>query len=451
MIRVLRQRRPDIRPSGAYILFLLFLVVVAAVGVSLVKAWCYPVKKALRVVVLDVTGPVMPVTAHYVSRGIARAEEAGAVCLIRLDTPGGLYTVTQKIVSRMVNARTPVIVYVSPAGSWAASAGSFITMAAHVAAMAPGSRIGAAHPVVVGEEKEVASLEKVTADAAAWMRSLAELRGRNGKLAEKMVTESRSFSAREALRERLVDVVAANEGELWQKVSGRKITLIDGRQVTLHLEGAVTEKVAPNWVEKFLGAVLTPEIAYLLVTLGMMGLMVEIYHPGLIFPGVIGGIALLLGLYSLGTLDAYWGGLLLLLLGFAFLVAEAFVPTHGLLGAGGVVAFILGSILLFSTREAGFRLGTGLVAATSFTLAGLVALLVTAVVRGQKRGVQTGYEALIGQVGVVREPLRPAGTVLVAGERWQAVLEEGGEAYAGEQVVVTGVEGLRLRVKKLPD
>lgn len=435
-------------------LFFLLIIIGAALvagpgpGVPAQASLRFSAQERPRVVVLDATGPVVPVMAHYIARGIERAEEERAVCLIRLNTPGGLYTVTQGIVGRIVNARTPVIVYVSPAGSWAASAGSFIAMGAHVAAMAPGSRIGAAHPVAVGEEQEEVSVAKVTADAAAWMRSLAELRGRDAGAAAKMVTESRSFSAGEALKQRLVDVVAASEAELFKKISGRSVTLVDGRRVTLQLAGAVAEAVRPNWVERFLSAVFNPEIAYLLLTLGMIGLMVELYHPGLVFPGVAGGIALLLGLYSLGTLEAYWGGLLLIVLAFAFFVAEAFVPTHGLLGAGGVIAFFFGSVLLFSTRGGGMRLGTGLVAATSLTLAGLLALLVTAVVRGQKRRVQTGCEELVGREAVVRERLRPAGTVFVAGERWQAVLEEGAEAVPGEKVVVTGVEGLRLKVRK---
>jgi len=435
-------------------LFFLLVIVGAALvagpgpGVPAQASPRFSAQERPRVVVLDATGPVVPVMAHYIARGIERAEEERAVCLIRLNTPGGLYTVTQGIVGRIVNARTPVIVYVSPAGSWAASAGSFIAMGAHVAAMAPGSRIGTAHPVAVGEEQEEVSVAKVTADAAAWMRSLAELRGRDAGAAAKMVIESRSFSAGEALKQRLVDVVAASEAELFKKISGRRVTLGDGRRVTLQLAGAVVEAVRPNWVERFLAAVLNPEIAYLLLTLGMIGLMVELYHPGLVFPGVAGGIALLLGLYSLGTLEAYWGGLLLIILAFVFLVAEAFVSTHGLLGAGGVTAFFFGSVLLFSTRGGGLRLGTGLVAATSLTLAGLLALLVTAVVRGQKRRIQTGCEELVGREAVVRERLKPTGTVFVAGERWQAVLEEGAEAVPGEKVVVTGVEGLRLKVRK---
>ncbi|MEW6572347.1 MAG: nodulation protein NfeD [Bacillota bacterium] len=400
-----------------------------------------------RVVVLEVDGPVVPVAANYLSRGIDRAEKEEAVCLIKLNTPGGLYNVTQEMVTRIVNAKTPVVVYVSPAGGWAASAGAFITMSAHAAVMAPGTRIGAAHPVALGEQEDKVPAEKAAADAAAWMRSLAELRGRNVKLAEEMVTRSRSFSAAEAVKNGLVDSLATGEDELCRALNGKKVTLADNRTITLNFNGAVFETFTANRVERFLHTLLNPDIAYILMTLGMAGLMVEIYHPGLIFPGVAGGIALLLGLYSLGTLDAYWGGLLLILLAFGCFVAEVFASTHGVLGAGGVIAFVLGSLLLFSTRYGGIQVSIGLVAAMSLTLAALMGLLVTAVVRGQKRRVQTGFEELVGREVVARSALKPEGTVFMAGELWKAVLTEG-EAAAGEKLEVTGVEGLRLKVSK---
>uniref|UniRef100_A0A7C2EIW0 Nodulation protein NfeD n=1 Tax=Ammonifex degensii TaxID=42838 RepID=A0A7C2EIW0_9THEO len=430
------------------LIFSLFCTVVA--GELVCGAWAAPVreeKHPQRVVVLEVKGPVVPVVAHYLSRGIERAEKEGAVCLIRLNTPGGLYNVTQEVVTRIVNAQTPVIVYVSPSGGWAASAGAFITMGAHVAVMAPGTRIGAAHPVGLGKQEEGAPAEKITADAAAWMRSLAELRGRNVKMAEEMVTRSRSFSATEAVGSRLVDLTAASEAELCRKLSGRKVTLATGRAVSLRLAGAAFEELKANRVERFLGALLNPDVAYLLLSIGMAGLMVEIYHPGLIFPGVVGGIALLLGLYSLGTLDAYWGGLLLILLAFGFFVAEAFLPTHGIMGTGGVIAFVFGSLLLFSTAQGGMRVSIGLVAAMSVTLAGLMALLVTAVVRGQRRRVQTGLEELVGRKAVARTDLKPTGMVFVEGEYWRAVMEEG-EAAAGERVEVVGIDGLCLKVRR---
>lgn len=401
-----------------------------------------------EVLALTVKGPIVPAAAHYIGRGIAEAEKRGVPCLIRLSTPGGLYGVTQEIVTKIVNARVPVIVYVSPSGSWAASAGAFITLSAHCAAMAPGTRLGAAHPVALGgEEEKKVPAEKITADAAAWMRSLAELRGRNAALAEEMVTKSRSFSAEEALSHRLVDLVAGDENELCCQLSGRQVTLAGGRNLQLELAGARVTELAPTWPERFLWAILNPDVAYLLVTMGMAGIMVEIYHPGLIFPGVLGSIALLLGLYSLGTLDAYWVGLMLILLGLGFLIAEAFVTTHGILGTGGVLSFFFGSLLLFSTHPGGMRVSTGLVAATTVTLAGLTALLVTAAVRGQKRPVQTGTADLVGREALARTDLAPEGLVFVAGEYWQARLEEG-SARAGERLVVTAVEGLRLVVRR---
>ncbi|MGO0122161.1 NfeD family protein [Desulfothermobacter acidiphilus] len=402
-----------------------------------------------KVVILTVDGPIMPVTVHYLDRGIELAERQGAAaCLIRLNTPGGLYSATQKIVAREVNARVPVIVYVTPAGGWAASAGAFITMGANVAAMAPGTRIGAAHPVAGGgQEQDEIAMKKVTADAAAWMRSLAQMRSRNAALAEAMVTESRSFSADEALREHLIDVVAPDQAALLQQLDGKEVTLAGGQKVILSLSHATCEEVPLSRSEEVLSSILTPDIAYLLLTIGMIGLLVEIYHPGLIIPGVVGGIALLVALYSLGTLDAYWGGLLLLLLSFGFFVAEVFAPTHGILATGGVIGFVLGSLMLFSIRPQGVGVSAGLITAMSVTLAALMAILVTAVVRGQKRKVQTGEEELIGKLAEVRTPLAPSGMVFLEGELWQAELEAG-EARVGEKVLVVGKEGLKLKVTR---
>ncbi|RJX19784.1 MAG: nodulation protein NfeD [Ammonifex sp.] len=432
-----------------YFIAVFGLVLTAAAGKYDTAASAAPAESTYleRVVVLEVDGPIIPVVERYLERGIEKAERQGAVCLIKLNTPGGLYNVTQKIVTRIVNARTPVIVYVSPAGGWAASAGAFISLGAHAVAMAPGTRIGAAHPVAVGEDKQDVPMEKVTSDAAAWMRSLAELRGRNVEMAEAMVTDSRSFSADEAVKLKLVDFVAADETELCSKLSGKKMTLGDGRSVVLKLSQSRFEELKPNRVERFLGALLNPDIAYLLLTIGMAGLMVEIYHPGLVIPGVVGGISLLLGLYSMGTLDAYWGGLILILLAFGCFVGEAFAPTHGILGTGGVIAFIFGSLLLFSMQQTGLGISIGLIAAVSVTLAGLMALLVVAVIRGQKRRVLTGMEGLIGYDGVARTDLDPEGTVLVAGEIWRAVAAEG-KIERGEKVKVVQTEGISLKVSK---
>jgi membrane-bound serine protease (ClpP class) len=433
-----------------YFVVIFFLVLTEAAGKYNTVAAAAPAPDSLeleRVVTLEVDGPIIPVVERYLERGIRKAEREEAVCLIKLNTPGGLYNVTQKIVTRIVSAKVPVIVYVSPAGGWAASAGAFISIGSHVVVMAPGTRIGAAHPVAVGEDKQDVSMEKVTADAAAWMRSLAELRGRNVEMAEDMVTKSRSFSAAEAVKLKLADCVAADEAELCGKLAGKKVTLGDGRSVVLKLSHDRFENLQPNRVERFLAALLNPDIAYLLLTIGMAGLMVEIYHPGLVVPGVVGSISLLLGLYSMGTLDAYWGGLILIMLAFGCFVAEAFAPTHGILGTGGVIAFIFGSLLLFSQQQTGIAVSIGLIAAMSITLAGLMALLVVAVVRGQKRRVLTGMEGLIGHEGVVRIDLDPEGTIFMDGETWRATAEEG-RIEKGQKVVVVEAQGLGLKVRK---
>jgi membrane-bound serine protease (ClpP class) len=401
-----------------------------------------------KVVVLTVDGPIVPVVAAYLERGIGLAEQQGAVCVIELNTPGGLYQSTQKIVGRILNAGVPIVVYVSPQGGWAASAGTFVTVAAHYAAMAPGSRIGAAHPVTVGADEKVSvPTEKITEDAAAWIRSLAQMRGRNIRAAELAVRESRSLSDQEALENRLIDACARDLEELLDKINGKEVTLQDGRKVIVNTQNAERRLAAMNLREKFLLAISNPEIAYLFFTLGMLGLMVEIYNPGAVFPGVVGGLGLLLGLYGLGTLDAYWGGILLLILAFGLFVAEAFVVSHGLLGTGGLVSFVLGSMLLFTGGVPGLRVNPWLIVMNTLFFAALLALLVTAVVRGQRRRVITGLEGIIGQAAVARTPLSPEGTVFYGGSLWNAVSEEGW-LEKGEKVIITGVEGLLLRVRK---
>lgn len=396
------------------------------------------------------SGPVVPITARYCERAIRYAESIGATaCIIELNTPGGLYTTTQELVTTIVNAKVPVVVYVGPAGGWAGSAGTFITMAAHVAAMAPGSRIGAAHPVGIGPSEEEQSIpsEKITEDAAAWIRSIAQMRGRNARAAELAVRQSRSYSDEEALRLKLIDLRARDLKDLLAKLDGRAVVLSGGTKVILKTRGATVEEVPMKSWERLLLALSNPDIAYILMTIGMAGLMVEIYHPGLIFPGVAGGISLLLGLYSLGTLDAYWGGILLIILAFALFIAEAFVPSHGALGAGGIVSFVIGSLILFSNGPPGMGVSISLIIATAAVLTALMALLVTAVVRGQRRNVVTGSEALIGSTAVARTDLNPTGTVFVAGEIWNA-MSESGHIRAGEEVVITGIEGLRLKVQR---
>ncbi|HHP50771.1 MAG TPA: nodulation protein NfeD [Moorella mulderi] len=399
------------------------------------------------VYLLRVEGPIVPVVANYIKAGIREAAENRAQCvLIELSTPGGLYHTTQDIVSAILNSPVPVVVYVAPAGAWAGSAGTFITIAAHVAAMAPGSRIGAAHPVPAGGSEMSPTMEKkVAQDAAAWVRSISHMRGRNPEEAEKAVLESKSFTDHEALENRLVDLVASSREDLLRELQDRNVVLADKREVKLNTAGAPIRKYPMNPLQRFLFKISEPNIAYLLLTLGGIGLMAELYHPGAIFPGVAGSISLLLGLYAMGSLDAQFGGVLLVLLGLGLLAGEAFVTTHGVLALGGIIAFILGSLMLFSDKPPSLRVSPWTIGWTSAFLAGFVIFLIAAVIKGQRRRVVTGKEGLIGSKGVAITSLNPEGFVFVEGERWKAVSEE--PVIAGDPVVVVEVEDLLLKVK----
>jgi len=311
------------------ILFFLGLLVTAIIATQTQAA-------SSGIKVLNVKGTINPALVGYIERGIERAEEENAaVCIIQLDTPGGLDTAMRDIVQDIVNAKVPVVVYVSPSGARSASAGVFITMAAHVAAMAPNTAIGAAHPVAMGSEGEQAMSEameeKVVNDAAAYIRSIASAHGRNMEWAEKAVRESVSATEEEALELNVIDMVAADLDDLITQLDGRQVTMLDGNVVTIHTEGATTEHIPMSIIEDFLYAISDPNIAYLLLSLAMLGILVEITNPGLIFPGVVGAISLLLAFYSLGVLPVNWAGVLLIVLAFGLFVAEVFTTTFGLL------------------------------------------------------------------------------------------------------------------------
>ncbi len=401
---------------------------------------------------LRVEGPIVPVVAEYIQGGIVAAENQGAsLVIIELSTPGGLLTTTQKIVEDILNAKVPVAVYVSPAGAWAGSAGTFITLASHIAVMAPGSRIGAAHPVAMGSEGEPSETQqqKAAEDAAAWIRSIAELKERDPVSAEATVLESKSFSDKEALELGLIDLQASSREELINHIQGRSVTLINGEEIDLDVVGKPIKELAMSSTQRLLFSVSEPNIAYLLMTVGTLGLVLELYHPGAIFPGVVGGISLLLGLYSLGSLNAQFSGIFLLLLGMGLIAAEVFMTSHGLLATGGVISFILGSFMLFSKTNPPFlQVSIRLIAITTLLLAAAIALLLRAVIRVQRRQAFSGRESLPGKRGIALTPLNPTGTVLFDGERWHAESSEPLEA--GEKVLVTNIEGLVLTVKRWP-
>lgn len=402
------------------------------------------------VYMLRVEGPIVPVVADYILDGIQLAEKEKAACIIlELSTPGGLYTATQKIVESILNSQVPVVVYVCPAGAWAGSAGTFITIAAHVAAMAPGCRIGAAHPVAIDNDGGLSDTQKqkMAQDAAAWVRSIAQLRGRDPAQAELAVLESRSFSDNEALKARLIDLQATDREHLLSQLQGRKVSLLGGREVILNVTGLPIKYVPMSPIQRLLFAVSEPNIAYLLVSIGTVGLLAELYNPGAIFPGVVGGISLILGLYALGSLNAQFSAVLLLLLGLALLAAEVFVVSHGLLAMGGVTSFVLGSLMLFSGGPPALRVSLGLIAVTALSLVGFAGFLLGAVVKAHRRRAVTGKESLEGAIGTALTDLKPEGIVLVEGERWKAESLEPIEA--GNRVIIVGIEGLKLKVRKI--
>src|SRR4030042_1170535 len=321
------------------------LPLVAVLGGSLMAA-----ASPTTVEILTVDGTIVPVIADYIDRGISQAERNDAtVCIIELDTPGGLLDSTEKIVQRIMNAGVPSVVDVSPKGAWAASAGTFITLSAHIAAMTPGTTIGAAHPVSAGgEEIPEDQMKKIVEFSAKWMRSIAEERGRNMEEAELAVTQSKSFTDVDALGKNLIDLRPENLADLISQINGWNVTLAGGQEVILDTTEYGTTRNEMNAVEKFLQTISDPNIAYILFTLATIGLITEVSSPGLVLPGVAGGISLLLAFYSLGLLHAYWGGIGLILLAVGLFIAEFFTTSFGLLTAGGVISLVAGSLILFT-------------------------------------------------------------------------------------------------------
>jgi len=398
--------------------------------------------------ILHVEGTIVPVVADYLDRGISQAEDKNAAaCIIELNTPGGLLGSTDKIVSRIMNAEVPIIVYVSPVNAWAASAGTFITLSAHIAAMTPGTTIGAAHPVSGGgQEIPEDQMKKITEFSAKWMETIAEKRGRNMEEARLAVTESKSFSDTEALECNLIDLQADNLASLISQINGRKVILASGEEVTINTLGYETSKNEMNAIEKFLQVISDPNIAYILFTLATIGLITEISNPGMVFPGVAGGISLFLAFYSLGVLNAYWGGIALILLAIGLFIAEYFTTSFGLLTAGGIASLVFGSLILFS-HSPGVEVNRGLIAGVTTVIAAFCIFVIGAIIRGQRRRKATGSEGMIGKIAIVKTPLAPTGTVLAQGELWTAIAENDRIAR-GEEVVINKVEELKLWVAR---
>ena len=426
-----------------FFLALLVLSVAAGVGGSLSAA-----ASSITVEVLTVDGIIVPVIADYIDRGISQAEENGAtVCIIELNTPGGLLDSTERIVQSIMNADVPIVVYVSPKAAWAASAGTFITLSAHIAAMTPGTTIGAAHPVAGGgEEIPEDQMKKIVEFSAKWMRTIAEDRGRNMEEAELAVTESKSFTDVDALGYNLIDLRADNLESLISQINGWKVTLASGEEIIIDTTDYVPTRNEMNTVEKFLQTISDPNIAYILFTLATIGLITEISNPGMVFPGVAGGISLFLAFYSLGVLDAYWGGIALILLAMGLFIAEYFTTSFGLLTAGGIISLVIGSLILFS-HSPGIEINRGLIAGITAGVTAFAIFVVGAIVRGQRRRKATGAEGMIGKIAIAKTPLDPTGTALAQGELWTAV-SEGGRVAPGEEVIISRVAELKLWVTK---
>jgi membrane-bound serine protease (ClpP class) len=426
-------------------------IVAAAALLIVVFAACAPARAAASVDMIDLDGAITPVTARLLTAAIERAQADRAQALIvRLNTPGGLERSMRSMAQAILNAEIPIIVYVAPTGARAASAGVFITMAAHVAAMAPATNIGAAHPVTIGggdTGKEMG--KKIENDAAAFARSLAAERGRNVEWAEKAVRASVSVTEREAVKLKVVDLVADSVPDLLAKIDGRTVKTARG-PVTLATRDAVVKPIEVRFRDRFLALITDPNIAYILMMVGMLGIFFELQNPGVVLPGVIGGISLILAFFAFQSLPINWAGVLLILFGVALLIAEIKVVSHGVLTAGGVVAMVLGSFMLYEAPEVGFRVSWTVILPTVGATAGLVVWAVSAGVRAMMKSPVTGAAGMIGRVVVARSALGPEGQVQVDGEIWRAVSE--GEAIpAGEKVRVTAVDGLTLKVSRAGD
>jgi membrane-bound serine protease (ClpP class) len=389
-------------------------------------------------------GVVNPVTAEYINHLLTEAQAAGAAAvLLRLDTPGGLDTSMRLIIKDITSSPVPVIVYIAPSGARAASAGVFILYAAHIAAMAPGTNVGAAHPVAMGGEMDPVMKEKVENDAAAYIKSIAEKRGRNVKWAEEAVRKSVSVTEKEALALKVIDLIAEDVPSLLAAVDGREVVTGAGKNI-LRTKGAVLKELPMGWRLEALKALSDPNIAFLLMTLGTIGLLAELYNPGAILPGVVGAISLILAFYSLQTLPINYAGVLLIIVGIVLFILEIKVMSYGLLSLGGFASLILGALMLVKTDAPFMKVSLSLIVPTALTFGAVLMTLTWMAVKSQRRAPVSGIEGMVGTIGVARTDVAPRGRVFVQGEIWDAVSDV--PIREGEEVQITGASGLTLKV-----
>ncbi|MBI1811815.1 MAG: nodulation protein NfeD [Nitrospirae bacterium] len=399
------------------------------------------------VLVLTVNGVINPASAEYIGKSIKRAnEQKREAVVIELDTPGGLDTSMRDIVKNIIGSEVPVIVYVSPSGARAASAGVFITLAAHVAAMSPGTNIGSAHPVGVGEKMDKVMSEKVTNDAAAYIKSLAERTGRNSKWAEDAVRKSVSATEAEALKEKIIDIVSKDLITLLSAIDGRKVKTVMGEKI-LKTANANIVREEMNLRHKILNVITDPNVAYMLMLLGFYGLFFELTNPGAIFPGVMGGICLILAFYAFQTLPVNYAGLLLIILAIILFILEIKIISHGVLTIGGVIAMLLGSLMLFESPGPFMKLSLFLILPAVIVTALFFTVVVGLAYKAYKRKPVTGSEGLVGMEGIANtEITRDSGVVLLHGERWSAYSDE--TISKSEKIVVESVSGLKVKIRK---
>jgi membrane-bound serine protease (ClpP class) len=410
-----------------------------------------PAVSSAAILKITVDAPIHPVTAEYIVRTIERADREGdALVILALNTPGGLDSSMRQIIEKIVNARTPVAAYVSPGGARAASAGFFIGVACDIFAMAPGTSTGAAHPVgigLTGQAMDKTMEDKVTHDAASYIRTLAEKRGRNVALAEDAVRKSLSYTEQEALKGGLVDIVAKSDRDIIEAFDGRRLRRFNGEETTLALKGEPVVPVPMSFRQQFLLTISNPNLAYILLMIGLLGLYFEFAHPGAILPGVLGGISLLLAVFAFQILPINYVGLGLIILAVILFILEIKVQSFGMLAIGGIAAMIIGSLMLIKSPIAELRPSLSFVLPVVLGLSLIVLFLLTLVFKAHRRRSFSGREGMVGEIGTARTDLSPAGTVFVHGELWEAEAVE--PVRTGEKVKVIAVlEGLKIKVGK---
>jgi len=417
------------------------------------------------VIQLTIEGAIGPATDDYIGRALETAAQRHAeLVVIRMDTPGGLDSAMRGIIKNITNSAVPVASYVAPSGARAASAGTYILYASHIAAMAPGTNVGAATPVKIGggtspgstgkdkpdkpadEVATDAGKQKIINDAVAYLQSLAELRGRNQEWAEKAVREADSVSASEALQLGVIDIVASGMADLMKQIDGREV-MVQGQKRTLHTAGSVIDQLAPDWRSRFLSVITNPNVAYILMLIGIYGLMLEFSNPGAIVPGTVGAICLLLALYSFQLLPVNYAGMGLILLGVALMVGEAFQPSFGVLGIGGLIAFVMGSIFLMDTDVPGFGIDISVIISFAIISALVFIVVIGMAIKARRRPVVSGLEELVGAEASVLADFDRQGRVSLHSETWQAL--SSAPLRKGQKVKVFGIEGLTLRVEPL--